>query len=334
LNMNYELNEDTFFVSEILNPKLANEGKYNYYLIEKAGVSHKELKRILPIGYYCGKKDRNATTKQWFCTEHEIGEIQNEKVRVEFKGRSNERLHIGKHKGNKFRVQIELDDGEIEILKSINFNKKKVCNYFGKQRFEERLFEFSRLIDLNSWEKALKYFLTHESKFDTPKSTEIKKIIINNWGNWKEIISNEKIPSSKKPLFEFLEKEEDFKGAFEFVERKSLKNSLRAIQALRFNLLLENEAIDKKENGIKGEINGEELIIEASKAFKRELFVKPTEFEKNFGENGMGRKTFFQPKNFRIKNLGSEVWIEFDLGKGNYATVFLEFLKGYLKSKY
>jgi TruD family tRNA pseudouridine synthase len=359
--MNYTLNPNTFFVKEVFNPKLTNKGTYNYYLITKKDLSHKQLTRLLPTGYFCGMKDKNATTTQWFCSYDKVSEIENKNVIVEFKGMSNERIHIGKHKGNLFKIKVDLEEDEFKLLNSINFNKKKICNYFGDQRFDSRVRKFSELIDMNNWEEALKFFLTSESKFDSEKSTEIKKVVKENWGDWKAILQSEVLPDSKKELFGFLDLDGDYKKAFDFVEKKSLKQMLRAIQSQRFNLMLHNQALDKHPNGVKGMINGEELLLGASKAFKRHIFVQPTEFEKSFNENGMSRKTFFQPKNFRMKNptgaspkasMGSSAtklatanngandpfcsmkkqdgyWIEFELAKGTYATVLLEFLKNY-----
>jgi tRNA(Glu) U13 pseudouridine synthase TruD len=326
--MEYELNENTFFVKELFNPKLPNKGSYNYYLIEKKNVSHKQLARMLPTGYFCGKKDKNATTTQWFCSLDTIDELTDENVKVEFKGTSTERLHIGKHKGNQFRVKVNIDEEEFELLNSINFNKKKICNYFGDQRFDARVNKFRELIEMNSWEEALKFFLTEPSKFDSEKSTQIKKLITDNWGNWKEILKSEILPESKKELFGHLDLTSDFKKAFEYVEKRSLKTMLRSIQAQRFNLMLHNEALNKKPKGVLGTIDNEELLLSANKSFKRHIFVEPTDFEKSFGECGMGRKTFFQPKNFRIKKKDG-YFVEFELTKGTYATVLLEFLKNY-----
>ncbi|MDD4251021.1 MAG: tRNA pseudouridine(13) synthase TruD [Candidatus ainarchaeum sp.] len=331
--MDYTLNSKNFFVTEILHPKLGENGKYAYYIIEKKDLSHKQLTRILPIGYYCGIKDKNATTKQWYCTPNpfEINDIREKNLLIEYKGRSNERLHIGKHQGNKFRIKIKLEENELKKMLSINWNKKKICNYFGDQRFDERTNEFASLIEVNNFENALKFFLCEKSKFDSEKSSEIKKEISDNWGNWEKLVNSTIIPDSKKPIFVLLGKEKDFLKAFSLVEKKSLKQMLKSIQSQRYNLMLHNECLLKKSNGIKGVINEQELLLEATKAFKRKIFVKATGFETQFGATGLTRKTFFEPKKFKTKKMGKDYWLEFELGKGHYATILLIFLQKFLQ---
>jgi tRNA pseudouridine13 synthase len=331
--MEYNLNEKNFFVIELFKPQFEENGKYNYYLIEKKGLSHKQLLKRLPAGHFCGIKDKNAITKQWFCTLQEMDEIDEENLKVIFEGKSNERLHIGKHKGNKFKIKIELDEREKELMKKIKW-KHLICNYFGEQRFNE-YFEMKEALELNNYEKALKIFLTKKGKFDSERSKKMKKIIKENWKDWNKILEEELISESgKKELFEFLATGGEFEKAFDFSEKKSLKFVLKAFQSERFNLMLHNEALLKKPNGIKGKILEEEFLLEASKAFKRKLFVKPTEFEQKFNLNGLTRKTFFQLKQFKVKEIDeNSCWIEFELPKGSYATVALEFIKQRLAHK-
>ncbi len=322
--MEYELNEKTFFVKEIFSPTLDKEGSYNYFILEKSGLSHKQAcKRIPKDACFCGVKDKNATTEQWFSTKRIIEEIDEEKIKVLFKGRSNEKIFIGKHKGNAFLVKVNLSKEEEKELKKINMKKEFVANYFGEQRFDERTSEFSNAIEKNDYEKALKIFLCEPSKFDSEKSTIIKKIVIKNWEQWKKIVQDENLPESKKPLFDFLSRESNFEEAFNFAEKKSLKHAIRACEAKKWNEMLKKEITEKVVNNLDKK--------RASRAIKQKLLLLPTVFEEKIGGSGIERRSFFSAKKFHLKKKGKENWLSFELPKGSYATIFLEYLKERLK---
>jgi len=315
--MKYELNENTFFVKEVFSPKLIKLGLYNYYIVEKRNLSHKQLlKRLPPDSLFCGMKDKNATTTQWVCTKSDVEETSEENLKITYKGESNEKIWIGKHKENSFTVLIELE--KAERIKLLGLKKELVGNYFGEQRFDKRVEKFYELLEKKDYENALKYFLVEKSKFDSEKSTEIKKIISENWGNWKKIYENELIPEAKKELFTFLDTREDFCKAFDYVEQKSLKQMLKAIQAQRFNDILSELMIEKKCKGLR-----------ATKALPRKLIIQATEFEKRFNLRKMERPTFFRSKSFKLKpeKEKNKYWICFSLPTGSYATIYLKFLK-------
>jgi tRNA(Glu) U13 pseudouridine synthase TruD len=323
--MKYILTKDTFFVKEILNPKLESEGIYNYYLLTKSGISDKESRRRVPRdALFCGKKDRNATTTQWFCSKYKIDDINEENFKIEYKGVSNEKLFVGVHKGNKFSVIIELNEEEVKKLKKINFKRIEIANYFGKQRFDERIDELKKYLEKEDYERALKHFLCSESKFDSEKSTIIKNEIKENWKDWEVLEKSEKLPESKRPIFEFLKNKEDYLKAFEFVERKSLVTTLRAIEAKRFNELLHNLINEKVKNNYNEKI--------ASKNIKKKIEIEATQFEKKFGINKLIRNTYFYAKGFKIKKLENNKFeMYFTLSKGEYATIFLKAIEGLLK---
>ncbi|MDD4083082.1 MAG: tRNA pseudouridine(13) synthase TruD [Sphaerochaetaceae bacterium] len=334
--MEYELNENTFFVNELLKPQLLNEGTYAYYTVEKKGLSHKQLLKRLPKdACFCGVKDKNATTKQYFSTKQRIEEIVEPNLKVKMMGFNDKKLFIGAHKGNSFKVLVKLSNEEEKKLKKFSEKKEFVCNYFGEQRFNSKTRTLLELFEKEDYENALKLFLTQKTKFDSDKSREIKKIIEENWGNWNKINENELIQNTgKKELFDFLEKNpKDFQKAFEFAENKSLKQTIKSIQALRWNNELKKEALLKKTSkNIFGEINEEKVSLSASKAFKRQITIEPTEFEQNFRKGILERNTFFAAQKFKAKKLEKRRYeLCFELGKGQYATIFLKFLDKWLE---
>jgi tRNA pseudouridine13 synthase len=333
ISMEYELNKDSFFVHELYKPQLTNDGKYAYYTVEKRGLSHKQLQKRLPKDTcFCGVKDRNATTTQWFSTENPIDEIDEKELKVKLVGFSEKRIFIGAHKGNSFKVLVKLNDNEEKKLKYFSEKKEFICNYFGEQRIGTKSKTLFEAFDEKDYEKALKLFLTEKSKFDTQRSTKMKEIIFKNWGNWKEIRENELIKGTgKEVLFSYLENNPDkFMDAFEHAEMKSLKQTIKTMQAIRWNSALKEEALLKRPKNIFDE---NKLPLEASKAFKREITIEPSEFEKKFIGRRLTRETFFNAKNFHIKKEKNKSWLLFELGKGAYATIFLKYLKEWLKKQ-
>ncbi|MFA6065199.1 MAG: tRNA pseudouridine(13) synthase TruD [archaeon] len=335
--MNFVLTPESFEVRELFNPQLKPTGHYLYYLLEKKGISHKEAtKRIGASAYFCGVKDKNATTKQWFCTSEKIDEVNEPDFKIKFKGCLNERIHIGKHKGNTFSVKVEFTPEEQKSLKHFKAKNELICNYFGEQRFSENTIEICKSLEEKNYEAALKLFLTKNSKFDSDKSRAMKKVIEENWGNWKNILEHEEIKDTGKVvLFEYLEKNpKDFEGAFLYTEEKSTKTLIKAAQALRFNIELNKMAKEKKANNINTQIAGQNLLVSASKAFPRKILIRPTKFEENFRKTSLERKTFFSGEKFRARRLDKTRFeLTFELQKGSYATVFLSFLDSWLKNK-
>jgi len=341
--MKYTFSPQTFFVSEVYNPQIKKEGAWYYYILEKKGISHKQLEKRLPCkAFFCGKKDKNATATQWFCSRDFMEDLDEEDLKVRFKGCANERIHIGVHKGNRFSVFVQLEEGDDAALKKFNPKKELMCNYFGNQRFDGRVTEFWALLAQQKFEEALKLFLCEKSEYDSEKSTAMKKLISTKWGKWKEIAQDELIAlTKKKELFLFLDekmgaeldKEKVFENAFIYAERRSLKQMLKACQSMRFNEELNKVALMKRPNNVFGEINGKRVALSASKAFPRYVEVKATPFEEKLACLGFERKTFFDVGRFKAKKMPGKMKAEisFELARGAYATVFLKFLDARLR---
>ena len=335
--MNYFLSPCSFQVRELFSPRLSEKGLY-YYTLEKKGVSHKEaVKRIKtkPI-WFCGIKDKNARTMQWLCTIERINDIEEKDLIVKFKGCSNERIFVGKHKGNEFKVEAELSEKEQKKISGFKAKKELVCNYFGEQRFCENNIEIIEALERKEYECALRLFLTKKSRFDSEKSTKIKKIIAENWNDWEKISEEEEIKTTKKAvLFDFLKKNPDlFEDAFLHAEPRAVKAMVKAAQAMRFNKKLCETAKQKKPKNNYTQIAGQNLALGASKAFPRMLAIEPNEFEKKFRRGVLERKTFFNAECFRIKKLsGKKSVLSFRLPRGCYATIFLKYLCNWLDNQ-
>ncbi|MGI6589562.1 MAG: tRNA pseudouridine(13) synthase TruD [Candidatus Iainarchaeum sp.] len=355
--MHYTLTPQTFFVAELFNPVLTDFGKYYYYLLEKQGLSHKQaVKRISAqaffggakdyssnpgdtkppqIGlWFCGVKDKHATTRQWVCTKEKISDIEEEYFKLKYVGQSNEKIFVGKHKGNAFRVIVELNEEEAKLLKKFRAKEELCANYFGEQRFNTKSMEIADLIEREDYEGALKKHLTQVTGFDSDLSKTMKKIIKENWGKWREISESEVFKNTrKKKQFEYLiENPTDYKGAFIASEPRSVSLIIKTAQAMRFNNELNKMVKEKKPNNFETLISGRNLNLGANKAMKREIIIEPTEFEKNFRTRTLKRNTFFIAKKFKPKKLENKKYeIYFELSKGEYATIFLKFLEKWIE---
>jgi tRNA(Glu) U13 pseudouridine synthase TruD len=335
--MNYNLSQETFFVSEIFNPKLDEYGKYNYYLIEREGMSHKKMCSFLPRdAAFCGIKDKHASIKQWFSSKERIEDIQVEGLKVTFKGCANERIYVGMHKGNLFRVIIELSKPEENNIKKFRAKKELVCNYFGEQRFSEKNLKVAELLEEAKYESALKVFLCEETKMDSERSRKMREIISENWGKWREIAEHDELKETRKrKVFDYLsENKEKFREAFSYLEPKSVGIVVKTAQAMRFNLELNKIAREKKPKNFEAQISGHTLAFGANKAMKRFIVIDPTEFEKSFRKTPLQRRTFFMAQKFKVKKSEEEnkQIIEFELGTGQYATVFLKYLQKWVEN--
>jgi len=330
--MHYELNKDTFFVSEIFRPNLCEVGRYYYYTLEKKGLSHKKVCNLLPKGIsFSGIKDKHATTKQWVSAKERIEDIDEEDLKLKYKGQSNQKIFIGIHKGNAFRVLLNVSKKEAEKIKKFKPKEELVANYFGEQRFSQKNIKVAELIEEKKWESALKVFLCEETKMDSERSKKMREIISENWGKWKEIANDEELKETRKRIvFDFLaENDGKFEEAFMQVEPKSMSIVVKTAQAIRFNKELNKIVKEKKPNNFETQIAGLSVALGANKAMKRFIIIEPTEFEKKFRKASLERRTFFEAQKFKVKKTNEEekIWIEFELDSGQYATIFLKYLQ-------
>jgi len=333
--MQYTLSPETFIVAELFNPVLTERGKYYYYLLEKKGLSHKQAVKKIPVqAFFCGIKDKHATTKQWVCTKERIEDIDEEFFKFKYVGQSNEKIFVGKHKGNAFKVIVELNENEEKSIKHFKAKNELTCNYFGEQRFNKKNLEIAELLTKEDYQGALKLFLTQVTVFDSDLSREMKKSISENWGKWSELAESDLFRETKKrKVFDYLnEHKEDYKGAFKASEPRSVALIVKTAQALRFNTELNKMALEKKPNNAKTLIVGQDLNLFANMGMKREINIEPTEFEQNFRKGILERRTFFAAQKFKAKKLGKGKYeLCFELGKGQYATIFLKFLDKWME---
>ncbi len=143
---------ENFVVREQLGFELAGEGEHVFLHLEKRQLNTLELQERLArfsgipardIGF-CGMKDRNAVTQQWFSVgmkgkpglQWSDLEAPGD-VKVLEVSRHLRKLKRGVHKANRFELRLTGLQGDIDGLESRlqRVAEQGVPNYFGPQRF-------------------------------------------------------------------------------------------------------------------------------------------------------------------------------------------------------
>ena len=140
-----------FQVDEVLGFDPDGEGEHALLRVRKSGLNTEELSRQLArhagvrlreVGF-CGLKDRNAVTRQWFSIglagspEPDWSGLDSERIQILEVHRHRRKLRRGSAKGNRFRIRITDIDGDREVSEQrlTTLRTLGTPNYFGEQRF-------------------------------------------------------------------------------------------------------------------------------------------------------------------------------------------------------
>ncbi len=142
--------EEDFYVEELMNPDLSNDGEHAWLWVEKIGQNTEYVAGLLAdfskvkkmdVGF-SGMKDRWAQTRQWFSiylgakSEPIWRDFEVEGVRILKTARHYKKLRRGEHQGNHFKIIVrELTDDESLISGLEAIKKQGFPNYYGPQRF-------------------------------------------------------------------------------------------------------------------------------------------------------------------------------------------------------
>jgi len=151
LEGDFRTEPEDFVVDEYLGFEPSGEGEHVYLQVQKRNNNTAWVVKLLArladvkpmdVGY-CGLKDRNAVTRQWFSVYLPKGEepswsdINDETIEVLKVSRHNKKLRRGTHICNHFQIRLRNLSGALESLPE-RLDKVKnlgVPNYFGEQRF-------------------------------------------------------------------------------------------------------------------------------------------------------------------------------------------------------
>ena len=147
---------EDFIVDEIFEPKFDAQGKYGYYLLKKRNYNTIDAintiaKRVgIKQKYinFAGTKDKAAVTTQYISISNgPKKDLQLKDIELTFLGRGNERINLGLHSGNHFKITVRNIDKKPEKI-------EKILNLFDSQRFGENNAEVGKLIIKRDLKKA------------------------------------------------------------------------------------------------------------------------------------------------------------------------------------
>ncbi len=245
-----QLPED-FKVEEINELSVSKEKKgYKAYMLKKRGIetfsllSYLSRKHNIPVRDFgiAGLKDRHAITRQYFTipSKYNLNSLHEKDFDIGFLGYADKGLKLGDLKGNKFEITVrDIKKGELQgiIQKAKNIEQIGVPNYFDSQRFGSVIgneFIAKHLIK-KDYEKAVKIYLTSYTKFESSKIKNEKRLIFQNWENFK------KLKIKNKPLAVVID---EYKKSNSWLEAyKKMPQNIREIVISAYQSYLWNECI-------------------------------------------------------------------------------------------
>jgi len=322
-------NPEDFLVEEVpLDFSFSNQGKYEIYLLTKKECNTVSAIKIISsfinskpryIGF-AGNKDKNAITKQYISIpsifSKKINKFTHDKISLEFLGRSDYPISLGKLKGNNFKIILR------DCLKKPN-KINKFVNYYGEQRFSTHNVVIGKNLLQKKFNEAL-----------------------------NEIIES---GLENKNLLKYLdEKPNDVIGAIQSLPEKILSLFINSYQSYVWNKVASNILEGEKTDSI--EFSNQILNISAGNNEYRDIPIIgfETEIEKSIyskyiykvledegisqrdfiipqfpriSASGGYRKLFVNAEALEIKNIDANTYsVSFFLPKGSYATIFLRHL--------
>ncbi len=161
-----QLNED-FKVDELLEFEDVNNGKFRVYLMKKDGYT--TLKAIDTIAKriktrqkdicFAGMKDKDAITTQYISIPGKQRALVMDRLSIEFKGSSSEKLSLGDNLGNKFTI----------VVRNITTKPKKITEFYNKydsQRFSSNNFEIGLSIIKKKHKEAIELILQNKGNYE------------------------------------------------------------------------------------------------------------------------------------------------------------------------
>lgn len=240
---------EDFYVKELADIELGEEGRFAYFLLKKKGkTTHEALEevarhlRVEPSRIrFGGLKDKEAVTEQYISVERPpvVKEIEGEELSLKFLGYSDEPMDIGRIEGNLFRVVVRgVGKRKLRYLRDrVDFVERfGFENYFGEQRFGsvKNAEEFvAKLLLRGDYEGALKTYLT------SLKDKRRKRELLRSWGRWREFLKH--MPQRSTPerrVVEELMKGKSYREAFESLPRSIKLMLLFTYQSYLWNRYL------------------------------------------------------------------------------------------------
>lgn len=321
---------EDFYVEEILAKEYfePSEKTICLYKIEKTNCSHKELENILKqkapkiTFHFAGMKDKLATTIQYATANQRVLDFvyaqNNQLIKFTYIRNVKKHLYAGANKENFFIIKTNY----FKDYKSIPYIGTP--NYFDTQRFGNDIFiDFVKALNNKDYENAIKIYLTRPSLNES--INKLRDEIKQKWNHLDTLseITKEKQFSQniyKIQILNFLKKQ-DYKEAFEQLNKKDIKMMIKQYQSFIWNAKLK-EHVSNFNNIEYDKLNFNTDRIKQCKidfdTLKRNAFFYAKELK--------------QERDSKNKELAT---LSFYLPKGCYATILIKhlFCLNYINSK-
>jgi len=245
---------EDFYVEEIAELNLAEEGEYLIIRVEKKNWDTLNFARILSnmLGIsqrrvsFAGTKDKRAVTVQYYAIKgvktEDLEKISIRDAKIEAVGYARRQIQLGDLLGNFFRVRVyECRNGEIFENTKEELREKGTPNFFGLQRFGSVRFithEVGKLILQGNYEEA---FWVYVAKPFEGENAEVRKIREELWNTRDARYGLRELPKHLRYERSLLQKLREGKSEEEALLSlpKNLKMMfIHAYQSYIFNRLL------------------------------------------------------------------------------------------------
>ncbi|RKF18620.1 tRNA pseudouridine(13) synthase TruD [Alginatibacterium sediminis] len=167
--LGFKLVPEDFKVFEELPFEFSGDGEHMLVKVQKTGLNTTAVARILAqslecsikVVSYAGLKDRNAVTEQWFSIQlpgidnPKLGPKVQEGLQILDIARHNKKLKRGALSGNRFEIRLRDVSDRHELEQRLQAIKDHgVPNYFGEQRFGHRAQNLDRALEMFGGKKV------------------------------------------------------------------------------------------------------------------------------------------------------------------------------------
>ena len=319
-----QLPED-FAVKELMDVKASQHGKYSYFLMKKRNLSTIEAAGMIArrlglkpnqVGF-SGSKDKKAVTEQVISVfGDKTGDTSINDITLKFLVRGEEPISLGCHVGNGFVIVVRnLGDDDInEFKKNLAGlkRKNKIPNYFDEQRFGRNNSGIGKAIVKKDFKKAVRLIIESDH-------------------------------TSNERMSQYLDKNKnDYVGALKLLPRPLLLMYVHAFQSMIFNRVVDELKDNSKNITIPLVGFGTELGTDKVSRMAREIMDAEGVTQRDFiirqipeiSAEGSERELFFpvrklkagKPEPDELNNGMKKLRLEFELGKGSYATIVVKHL--------
>lgn len=319
-------------------------------LIKKGMSTVEAIERIaeslnIPLNCikYAGIKDARAITAQRISisriNQNDLGKLQ-DLPNIIFKDWQlvTQPVDIGQLKGNLFTITVrgETKLDELNFRQTIDkISQKGFINFFSLQRFGSRLInaQLGKLIMQKRYEEAVKIYLTQTNQYESSYFQNARAKINENWESWKEIYKilepfHYYLYYEKTVVRSLAERPGDYVYALGQIQSQS-KIFVYAYFSYLFNKLLSRMIMNNQ-------TLPEKLPLYRPRREIQDLYFKYLP-EEAFAELDFAGQlpflmlnkiyelpTYMAARIFQFRLQDNIAMIEFSLGKGAYATTFLQ----------